>query len=53
MAHKITALLGAVALGWLAAAGPVRATEPITIGAQIPLTGASSELGQGFDYGAV
>jgi branched-chain amino acid transport system substrate-binding protein len=28
------------------------AAEPITIGAHIPLTGASSELGQGFDYGA-
>ena len=28
------------------------AAEPIIIGAHIPLTGGSSELGQGFDYGA-
>jgi branched-chain amino acid transport system substrate-binding protein len=36
----------------LAFASLAFAAEPITIGAHIPLTGASSELGQGFDYGA-
>jgi len=42
----------ALSLGLLVAARPGAAQEPITIGAHLPLTGASSELGQGFDYGA-
>ena len=43
------ALAGIGLLAW--AACPVRA-EDIVIGAHLPLTGPSSELGQGFDYGA-
>ncbi len=44
---------GALSLGLLVAASHLAAAqEPIMIGAHIPLTGASSELGQGFDYGA-
>jgi branched-chain amino acid transport system substrate-binding protein len=44
------ALVGLGLLAW--AFGPARAQEPIVIGAHVPLTGPSSELGQGFDYGA-
>jgi branched-chain amino acid transport system substrate-binding protein len=33
-------------------AGAAQAADPIVVGAHIPLTGPSSELGQGFDYGA-
>ena len=44
------ALAGLSLLAWVNC--PARAQEPITIGAHIPLTGPSSELGQGFDYGA-
>ena len=48
--------MSAVALGLLAIAtcvnGSIAAEPPITIGAQVPLTGPSSELGQGFDFGA-
>jgi branched-chain amino acid transport system substrate-binding protein len=43
---------GLAALGLLACADLAFAADPIVIGAHIPLTGASSELGQGFDYGA-
>ena len=43
----------ALVLALLLATGrPAAASDPILIGAHIPLTGASSELGQGFDYGA-
>ena len=49
---RIVALL-LVSLTLLAWTGrSAGAQEPITIGAHIPLTGPSSELGQGFDYGA-
>ena len=51
MAHWTKALC-TTALGLIVAAASARAADPLTIGAQIPLTGASSELGQGFDYGA-
>jgi branched-chain amino acid transport system substrate-binding protein len=44
--------VGLAGLSLLAYAELAFAAEPITIGAHIPLTGASSELGQGFDYGA-
>jgi branched-chain amino acid transport system substrate-binding protein len=37
-------------LTWIAI--PAQAQQTITIGAHLPLTGPSSELGQGFDYGA-
>jgi branched-chain amino acid transport system substrate-binding protein len=58
MARPITArlrvgglfLAACALLAW--AAGPAGAAEPIVVGAHIPLTGPSSELGQGFDYGA-
>ncbi len=43
---------GLAGLGLLAFANLSLAAEPVTIGAHIPSTGASSELGQGFDYGA-
>ena len=43
---------GLAGLGLLASASLALAAEPVTIGAHIPLSGASSELGQGFDYGA-
>ena len=46
----ITVVIGLALLGWVD--GQARAQEPISIGAHIPLTGPSSELGQGFDYGA-
>lgn len=45
-------LAGVAGLGLLASAHVASAAEPVTIAAHIPLTGASSELGQGFDYGA-
>jgi len=44
------ALVGLGLLAW--SFSPARAQEPIIIGAHLPLTGPSSELGQGFDYGA-
>jgi branched-chain amino acid transport system substrate-binding protein len=43
---------GLAGLGLLASVSLASAADPVTIGAHIPLTGASSELGQGFDYGA-
>jgi branched-chain amino acid transport system substrate-binding protein len=45
------AAIGAIAL-LAAAGGPAEAEQPIVIGAHVPLTGPSSELGQGFDFGA-
>ena len=54
MAGRILSLRGVAgaALGLMMLARAVAAAEPITIAAHIPLTGPSSELGQGFDYGA-
>lgn len=51
MRHSIRSPLLA-GLGLLASVSLGLAAAPVTIGAHIPLTGASSELGQGFDYGA-
>jgi len=45
-------VLGLALAGLLAAWRPAGAQEPILIGSHIPLTGPSTELGQGFDYGA-
>ncbi len=46
------ALAGIMFAGLALPVHPAAAQEPIVIGAHIPLTGPSSELGQGFDYGA-
>ena len=43
---------GLIVAAFLALSGAAMAAEPIVIGAHIPLSGPSSELGQGFDYGA-
>jgi branched-chain amino acid transport system substrate-binding protein len=45
-------IFGVALAALLACWRPVAAQEPIVIGAHIPLTGPSTELGQGFDYGA-
>ncbi len=53
MVHWTSKLVtGALALILVAGSlGQARAQQPITIGAHIPLTGGSTELGQGFQYG--
>ena len=43
---------GLIVAAFLTLAGAALAAEPILIGAHVPLSGPSSELGQGFDYGA-
>lgn len=47
-----SAVLGASLILLAHLAGPAAAQKSIAIGAHVPLSGPSSELGQGFDYGA-